>query len=206
MKINEQLEKEIATRLNLTKPVCPKDVAEYQKDGEAFREAISSYQRPDFSWRATTDEARATIAQARKTLDSIEQMADKADSHSETIALAFTAHTQAVRDYWSAIEREESKPRDAFKKARDEFVSAMEKEKRSLKRKQNKESWGTPERQAISDRLDLVVYLIDEARYLDYDPETAPEFSEQVLWLKVAQAQYRADKFLEFVKTQTENA
>jgi glutathionylspermidine synthase len=200
MKIDEQLEKEIATRLNLTKPVCPPDVAEYQTDGEIFRDAVSDYKRPEFSWRATTQEAKATIAQARKNLDTLEQIADKAESHSETVALAYVAYSQAIRDYWAKIEREESKPRDAFKQARDEFVLSMEKEIRSLKRKENKESWDTPERQAISDRLRLVQYMREEARFMEYNAETAPAFTELVLWEQIEQATYKANAFLNYFK------
>ena len=206
MKINEQLEKEIATRLNLTKPVAPADVSAYIADGELLNEAISNYNPPRPSWRASREQVRGVITDTRQMLEILETHIDKVESYGETIALATTAHLQALADYWKAIDREESKPRDAFKQAREEFVSAMEKEKRSLKRKQNKTDWQTEEYQAITTRLELVEYLASEARYLDYDPETAPEFNEQVLWLKVAQAQYRADKFLEFVKTQTENA
>lgn len=206
MKINEQLEKEIATRLNLTKPICPTDVAEFIADGEQLADALDGYhpERPSH-WRAKPAEVMATVLETRRQLDILETLALKVENTSETVKLATIAYQQSVRDYWDKIEREESKPRNAFKVARDEFVSAMEKEIRSLKRKENKESWGTPERQAISDRLELVQYLREEAKYLEYNPET-PEFSEQVLWLKVAQAQYKADKFLEFVKTQTTNA
>lgn len=206
MKINEQLEKEIATRLGLTKPVAPADVSAYIADGELWNEAVSNYNPPRPSWRASKEQVRGVITDTRQMLADLEALTDKLDSYGETIALATTAHLQALADYWKAIDREESKPRDTFKNARDEFVSAMEKEKRSLKRKQNKTDWQTEEYKEISARLELVEYLASEARYLDYDPETAPEFNEQVLWLKVAQAQYRADKFFEFVKSQTATA
>lgn len=207
MKITEQLEKEIATRLNLTKPICPTDVAEFIADGEQLADALDGYhpERPSH-WRAKPAEVMATVLETRRQLDILETLALKVENTSETVKLATVAYQQALRDYWDKIEREENKPRNTFKVARDEFVSAMEKEIRSLKRKENKESWGTPERQAISDRLELVQYLREEARYLDYNPETTPEFNEQVIWLKVAQAQYKADKFLEFVKAQTTNA
>lgn len=206
MKMNEQTEKEIATRLGLTKPKAPADVSAYIKDGEEFRDALDKYERPSFSWRASKEEAKATIYKARKDLTILEELIDKLENHSETVILATTAYYQANQDYWNAIEREESKPRNAFKVAKDEFVSLMEKEKRSLKRKQNKSDWQTEEYREITTRLELVEYMASEARYLDYDPETAPTFSEQVLWLQIAKADYRANAFLAFVSKSQELA
>ena len=207
MKINETLENEIATRLGLTKPICPPDVAAYVADGEAFREALDRYERPSFSWRATTDEARATIAQARKNLDTLEELANKADSHSETVILATKAYQQASQEYGETIQAELYKPRKRFETARDEFVAAMEKEKRSLKRKQSKGNWTSEQYKETSERLNLVEYMADQARYMNYNPETSPEFTEAVLWQQIAQAEYRASSFLAYVaKTTTETA
>lgn len=203
MKINETQEKEIATRLGLTKPICPKDVADYVADQEAFREAVSNYERPNFSWRATTQEARATIEQARTNLTKLEELADKADNHSDTVALATTAFQDQTRKYWNAIETEANRPRLAFDKERDEFVASMDKEKRSLKRKQSKvEStigWQTEEYKEITERLSLVGYMAEQARYLNYDPDTCPAFTELVLWEQIAKSEDRANRFLEFV-------
>jgi hypothetical protein len=207
MKLNETLENEIATRLNLIKPICPPDVAAYVADGEAFREALDRYERPSFSWRATTDEARATIAQARKNLDKLEELADKADSHSETVILATKAFWADSQQYNETLQAELYKPRKRFETARDEFVAAMEKEKRSLKRKQNKGDWTSEEYRATSARLELVEYMIDQARYMNYNPETSPDFTEAALWEQIAQAEYRASSFLAYVtKTVTETA
>lgn len=207
MKINEQLEKEIATRLNLTKPICPSDVAEFIADGEELANALDGYhpERPSH-WRAKPAEVMATVLETRRQLDILETLALKVENTSETVKLATVAYQQALRDYWDKIEREESKPRNAFKIARDEFVLAMEKEKRSLKRKQNKTDWQSDEYRENAQRLEIVEYLAMEARYVEYNAETSPEFNEQVLWLKIAQAEYKVDKFLKFVKAQTTNA
>jgi hypothetical protein len=207
MNIDKATEQEIATRLNLVKPICPPDVAAYVTDSQAFRDGLDKYDRPNFSWRATTDEARAVIKASRKGLDDLEQLADKADSHSETIILAQQAFQTASQRYNEAIQSELYKPRLAFEKARDEFVAAMEKEKRSVKRKQNKGDWTSQEYQDLSARLELVEYMADQARYMNYNPETSPEFTEAVLWEQIAQAEYRATAFLAYVaKTTTETA
>jgi len=206
MKINETLEQEIATRLGITRPNCPKDVAEYIADLEAFSEAVSRYERPNFSWRATTEEARATIAEARKSLTTLEQYADKVDSHSDTIALATTAYYDLNRKYWDTIENEAQKPKNAFDKARSEFITEMDREARSLKRKENKLEWGTDERNQVSERLELVRYMAEQARYLDYNAETSPVFTEQVLWEQISKAEYRANSFLRWIAKSQELA
>jgi predicted RNase H-like nuclease (RuvC/YqgF family) len=199
MKITEQLENEIATRLNLTKPIAPQEVKQYIADGEALAQAVSNYNAPQISWRADTAEVKAVILKTRHLLTDLEELAEKVDSHSDTIRLATTAHQEANRKYWHKIETEENKPRNDFKNARDEFINTMEKEIRSLKRKQNKAEWASKEREEITTRLELVGYMIDQARYCDYNPETAPEFTEQVLWEQITKAERRATAFLNYV-------
>lgn len=214
MQINETQEKEISQRLGITKPICPPDVAAFLADTENLRNGIDAYVRPSFSsWRTTTEETLASIAQAKANLTALEELADKVESHSDTVKLATTAYQEQLRTYWNAVETEENRPRRAFQKARDEFVVEMGREKRSLKRKQSKayneiyeHNNGTPERteaqtryNEITERLSLVEFMEDEARYLDYDAETAPAFTELVLWEKVARSESRADQFFQFV-------
>lgn len=199
MKINETQEKEIAQRLGITKPICPPDVAAFLADTENFRNGLDNYQRPNFSWRATTQEARATIAEARASLTALEELADKADNHSDTVALATTAYQEQLRNYWNAIETEENRPRRAFDKAKDEFVALISKEKRSLTRKINKADWQSEELPQLRERLWLVETMLDEATYMNYNAETAPAFTELVLWEEIARSESKADQFFQFV-------
>ena len=201
MKINETQEQEIATRLNLTKPVAHAEVAEYMADGQQFAEQVSNYdpQKIGYRYTYTPAEVSALISETRNKLTTLEQSLEKLDTHTETVKLATTAHQQALRDYWDKIEREEEKPRIAFDNAKNEFCLLMEKEGRSLKRRETKAEWGSDERNEISKRRELVGYIREEASWLRYDSETTPEFSEQIIWDKIAEAQHRADKFFAFV-------
>jgi len=200
MKINETQEQEIAQRLGITKPICPPDVAAFFADREEFQNGLDRYERPSFSsWRATTEEVRATIDNARKNLNNLEALANKLESHSDTVALAGIAYQEQLRNYWTAIETEESKPRRAFDKAREEFVAEMNREKRSLNRKINKAHWDSEELLQLRERLWLVSTMLDEAMYLDYDATTRPAFTELVLWEAIAESESRANLFLEFV-------
>jgi hypothetical protein len=199
MKINETLEKEIATRLNLTKPIAPKEVSDYAADMEQLADTLDGYHPPRPSWRAKPKEIKETIEETRKMLEVLETITAKVEGASQTVTLATTAHQQALRDYWDKIEREENRPRLAFNKSRDEFIKDMEKESRSLKRKQKLTDWQGEEYKTISTRLELVGYMIDQARYLDYNANTCPAFTELVLWQQIAKSESRANAFLAFV-------
>ena len=200
MKINLTQELEIAKRLGITKPNCPPDVAAFLADKEEFANGLDRYENSRFSsWRADTEEVRATIAHARQSLDTIEALADKVDSHSDTVALATITYQEQLRTYWNAIETEENRPRRAFDKAREEFVALISKEKRSLNRKINKAEWNSEELPELRERLWLVDTMLDEANYLNYNADTAPAFTELVLWEEIAKGETRANQFLEFV-------
>ena len=214
MQLDKATEQEIATRLNLIKPICPDDVAAYIADGEAFRNAMDKYDRPSFSWRATTDEARAVIVATRNAIDRIQELADKLDSHSETVILAQRAFYTESQRYNEAIQTELYKPRLAFEKARDEFSAAMAKEMRSIQRKYKQTSTkrydfanGSPEREALQQqaealqqRLNVVETLYDESRYLNYDSEERQVFSEELVWQQIAKAEHKANRFIGWIK------
>jgi hypothetical protein len=215
MKINETLEQEIATRLGITRPNCPKDVAEYMADTEAYTSALSDYTAPRMGWRMTTDQAKAQIEETRLSLTNLESIISKLESHSETTALAFQAYYRALGIYEQAIETERSRPRNEFEIAKRLFVETLEKERRSLKRKttvnQNKR-WETKadseERKAIeqtiaeqSERLETIGYLIQETNYISYNEEEPTVFTEQTLWDNLGANEYKMEQILNTLAT-----
>jgi len=194
--ITETQEQEIATRLGITRPNCPKDVAEYMADSEAYTNAISDYTAPRFGWRATTEETRATIEATRLSLTDLESVISRLEAQSETTALAFREWYRANGIYEQAIETERQRPRNEFESSKRVFVETLEKERRSLKRKisiNSQKRWEakaeSEERKAIehtiaeqTERQETINYLIQEANYVFYNEEQPTTFTEQAVW------------------------
>ncbi len=209
---NEAQEKEIADRLGITKPNKPKEVAEFLTRWEVYKQVVSEFraERLD-SWGGFNilEQNAIAIKTTRRNLDVIEAQAQALETFGETIRLAVTAYEQSEREYYKAIEAEAERPRREFEKAKSNFIAVLEKEQRSLKhritRADNK-AWQLPRDTAerlnletqskeMATRLNLVGYLITEARYISQ--KDGVPFSEEALLDHIKENSYQSEAILQ---------
>jgi hypothetical protein len=190
MKISEETEKAIATRLGISKPAIPAEILKHREQTATFIKACDDYNAPRLNeWRATPAENYGRILTAIKTLEDLAGLYVPTD---EIIALASQALWKSEQEYARQIEAEADRPRREFETAKNEFKAAIEKELRSIKyrttRLQNTEKWWienykgkTAQAEVLTARKDLLEFLLDTVRYVSFDPNTCTVFTEEVI-------------------------
>ncbi len=207
--ITPEQETDIANRLGLTEPKCPKEVAEYMADLEKFESVKQQVRTDQLSSWDNAEKALIHLNETRAELDRVEQAIEKLNSHSELVKLAYTTYGEQVSAYNQAIRAEAEKPRKAFQDQQSALVASLAKESRSLNYRISRldtKRWNsedTQEKEAIvleqdslKARLSVVDYLKDQITYLSYSPEL-PELTEQLIWEHLEQNTWLVSGFIE---------
>lgn len=215
MRTTPEQEQEIANRLGITEPKQPQEVADYLEAWDNYEEAISNFHAERLStWSKTSEQIKANseaIGKNISQLTNIHTLGEAIEAFSETTKLASKAWSQAQTEFEKAIQAEADRPEREFERARNSFIQSCEKEQRSLKYRmsRSKHSWNveSPELTAYQEnsaRYDLLGYLISEARYISRTAEQQ-EFSEEAIFAKVLENQYRVDDVIAKLATIAEN-